>query len=125
MSAKTVTLLAYGNVAGNGPGARKSLPTITMADVFVRVENGTSTPTLDLWLESSDDGGNTWHRLPVDQLWDGSTVTTDQGEIVNAKTTTTDQLFTAKIRHLGSDLIRPNWTLSGGTFDISVILKGK
>lgn len=119
------TLIASTNLAGSSNTPVTTLKTVTSLEVrvFVTAVSGT-TPQLDLWLESCADstGSNcapilatTVSKDPTTITASNPTVTTNARDIVDAKTSTTAEMFTAYYQTLPSAYIRLRYIVSGST----------
>lgn len=107
---------------GNGGG----IPVAGIKEllVFVTCTANTGTPTLDVYLQSSSDGGTTWYDLDaewVQQTTNPASATEiasvlNQRTIVNAFSAScaTNPLWVAKYAVFG-DYIRAAWVMSGTT----------
>ena len=132
--AKRIELLASTALNSNGNSSSFTLSTVRelMVGVDVTAGSGTS-PTLDLWLQGSDDGGTTWYDLVADQVLPtadaaaSGTVTTSARDIVDNKTTTTAESFVAVYKSIPTDRIRLKWKIGGTSpeFTLSVSAVGK
>lgn len=131
MSQQTIELLSSQTVAAGGPGAWKKIPTLTMADVVLDITAKTGAGALDIWLEGSHDGQTKAYEITADHVLKSSgvgaaeTVSTDQRDIVDGKTTTTAERFFALYKHLPTPWVRLNWSLASGDVTMSASLSGK
>lgn len=119
------TLIASTAITGSSNTPVTTLKTVTSLEVrvFVTAVSGT-TPQLDLWLESCADsaGSNcapilatTVSKDPTTITASNPTVTTNARDIVDAKTSTTSEMFTAFYQVLPSSYIRARYIVSGTT----------
>lgn len=119
------TLIASTDIKASGNTTVTTLKTVTSLElrVFVTVVSGT-TPQMDLWLESCADstGSNcapilatTVSKDPTTITASNPTVTTNARDIVDAKTSTTSEMFTAFYQTLPSSYIRARYIVSGTT----------
>lgn len=137
-AATSVTLLSAQALTGSSNSAPAvAVRTIVQAEVKVLVTavSGT-TPQLDLWLESCQDtAGSNCVPLLADTVGKDAnpptasnpTVTTNARDIVDAKTSTTSETFTARYDVIPAGYVRLRWVISGTTpsFTTAVYLNGK
>ena len=121
MAAQRDEFLASQAVTASSNSPAHELSTVTMLMVGVDVTAGSGTPTLDMWLQGSDDGGTTWYDLVADQVLKSAaaaasnSVSTNVRDIIDGKTTTTAEKFVAIYKHVPTDRVRLNWIMSGGS----------
>ena len=137
-AATSVTLLSSTALTSSSNTAPAvSVRTLVQAEikVFVTAVSGT-TPQLDLWAESCQDtAGTNCVPLIADSIAKDTnpptatnpTITTNVRDIVDAKTSTTSETFTARYDVIPTGYIRVRYIISGTTpsFTTAVYLNGK
>jgi hypothetical protein len=134
-AATIITLQASAAQTASANSTCISVASIEQAQVVVTVSavSGTS-PQLDLWLEScQDSAGSSAVELVAATVLKSSavaaanSVSTNVRDIVDAKTSTTAESFTAMYERLPAKYVRVRWAISGTTpsFTFSVYLNGK
>lgn len=133
MSATRIELQGSAAQTGSSQGASKPIPTITMAAVLLDITAGSGTITdFTAWLQGSDDEED-WFDIVADQVMNstavaaGGTVTTNDRDIVDGKSTTTAEKFMAVYKHLPFKYVRFAWALAGTTPSLTfdAVLIGK
>ncbi len=136
-AAATLTLISSQAITSSGNTPVSAIPTNTSGEVkiFVTTVSGT-TPQMDLWLESCQDtaGSNcapvlatTVSKDPTTITASNPTVTTNARDIIDAKTSTTAEMFTAAYQVLPTKYIRLRYIVSGTTpsFTLAAYYNGK
>lgn len=122
---------ALQTATGNGGGI--SVSGIKELVVIVDVTASVGPPTIDIYLQSSSDGGTTWSDLlfdwscesPVTASATEGTVQTNKRSIADGLNTAAPKRYTAKYSVFG-DYIRAAWVVSGATsYTFSVKAIGK
>lgn len=125
-------LLASGAQTATAQGSAISTSGIREMLVFATC-TASNTPTrLDVYLQSSSDGGTTWYDLPAEAQMLTGTAGTDitstnvvrRNILDNVTTCASTQKAAAKYTVFG-DLVRAAWVISGTSFTISVKAVGK
>jgi len=133
MRAKQIELLAESDLTASGSssdGFRVPVMTMAMLAVNISAVSGSS-PLMSLWLQGSDDGGDTWYDIPYDIRLETSSAIADVTG-TEQKRNVADQenaalQVVAIYKHLPTDYVRPKWIISGTTpvFTTEVKLVGK
>jgi hypothetical protein len=139
VAARRIELVASAQrQAGTVYGGAQSVPTATMAQVTLDITavSGTATPTINFWLQASDDGGTTWYDLPYDLQMTTAAGATDvdanetRRNINGTAGATGTGKHLAIFKHLAADMIRPVFditgTFAGGqgiTFSADLVVK--
>jgi len=127
--ATRLVLLASAGQTATANGAAFSVPSLTQCAVFVDVTTVTgTTPTMQVWLQSSSDGATTWFDLPyVARMTDNSGSATEGsggaqpsagavgGRNINGTTNITAASKYAATYSIFSDYIRVRWFIGGTT----------
>lgn len=132
MAATRQEILSSQVVNANGVSASQSVKTVTMLMLLLDVTAKTgTTPTLDMWLQGSDDGGTTWADLAADQVTKSADAAAENATSINKRdmelADETGQV-TAIYKHLATDTIRLKWKLGGSaspSYTLSVSYIGK
>lgn len=134
MSARTVTLLDAATWTATAQGSPIPVPTVSMADVVVKIGTVSGTFTaFALFLEGSADGGTTWYEIPNDVnlakagAAAQNTAGTVERDIVNDTTPTSGDIHVGHYKHLPAPLVRISGFITGSTPSavITAILVGK
>ncbi len=126
------------SASGNSPAFTLASMLTAVVGVDITAVTGTGSPTMDAWLQVSDDGGTTWYDMPADWALKTNnaaaqgTLTPASGsgvrDIVDGATAAGDWLGIYK--HLAADRVRLKWIISGTftagqgfTFSASIVGK--
>jgi hypothetical protein len=131
MAKQNTELLPSAAQTASAAGGSMSISTHNMAMVTVEVtaKSGT-TPTLKVWLQASDDSGESWYDYPYDQAMLTSSSGTDVTASTNKRNIceSADALgqWAAVYKHLPPGNVRARWDIGGTTpsFTFSVKLAG-
>lgn len=120
MAYNRVELQASAAQTASGNSASKSIPTGSIAVVNLNITATSGTPSLDAWLQGSDDG-TTWYDLPYDQQLSSAsaatdlTANTDKRNINGTSSATGTGKHVATYKHLACRYVRLSWVISGST----------
>lgn len=117
----TIVLQPSNAVTAAGAGSWQAVPSASMLAVQVDITTAGGTPTFDLWLQGTNDSGDTdGYDVPADLVLvhAGSaaaqgTLTANTRDIVAAKTTTTAEKFVGVYKQFPWKYCRVRWTISG------------
>lgn len=125
-------LLASGAQTATAQGSAISVSGIREMVVYATCTASSSPTRLDVYLQSSSDGGTTWYDLPAEASMTTATTGTDitstnvvrRNVLDNVTTCASAVKGVAKYQVFG-DLVRAAWVISGTSFTISVKAVGK
>jgi len=125
-------LLASGAKTATAQGGAISVSGVREMLVFATC-TASSTPTrLDVYLQSSSDGGTTWYDLPNEMAMTTAAAGTDITSTSTMKRNVLDNVTTcaSAVNAVGrytvfGDLVRVAWVISGTSFTIGVKAIGK
>lgn len=128
MRAASFTFLESESRTEDGESLGVKVPTLSMLMVGVDITavSGT-TPTLAVWLQTSDDGGTTWYDTPADLIMASSSGSTDVTATTNKRNIANDTAVVGQhvaiFKHLPSDYVRVKYDLGGTSPDYTFSVK--
>lgn len=126
MSATRTEILPSAAFTASGASSWFSIATARDVIVGVDITAGSGTPTLDLWLQASDDGGTTAYDYPVDISLKSSATATENTASTTTRSIVDNYSGTAASQYIGiykniaTDRVRLKWIISGGTPSVTL-----
>lgn len=108
-------------VSSSGATGGHAVPTVSMIAVSVNITavTGTSTPSIDLYLEGSDDGGTKWYPIFYDKAGAATATAADVSAGTNKRNingtsaATAVGAWMAEYKHVPPSMIRLRYVISG------------